>query len=399
MKHTKKILSCAICTTLISSISADEGQAPMLVLPVGVGSSATSVQTSMHDSGSAAANYTLGSGGSSSVQTTQGYSSESSSGNTASYSETKYDSQPRATSGSSSVTRRRSSRRSSYVAPTTSHGSEKDAKSVIIPEEHDPSPLIITAEAGYQSQYVYHGLNRIRLVSFDNGASGVDDDFDAFYVGANLKWKGFSVGLKYIESLDSNINPLFHPTTTFEDSYSEYVFDVNYTLGLVAGPSGEGNWLDLTVGYEFTYFPEDTFWNTDSQYKFYVQLKSNRYKWFRPSVSYEWIESGDTLNSGTIAPGFDLLSGEQLIFQIDGGDVIYDGGNYTVSAGYYAKAGRGSDYSIPEIFDEEWYQAGISLPISINNFTITPSVNYTDHGNEFLEDPEFWWGINAKYTF
>ena len=85
--------------------------------------------------------------------------------------------------------------------------------------------------------------------------------------------------------------------------------------------------------------------------------------------------------------------------QIDGGDVIYDGGNYTVSAGYYAKAGRGSDYSIPEIFDEEWYQAGISLPISINNFTITPSVNYTDHGNDILEDPEFWWGINAKYTF
>jgi len=404
----KELFLTSLCSLTVSGVIHAETTNSDLYLFLGGTSSATSVSTSMHDAGSAAASYTLGGGGNNGVQTTTGSSSSSGGGGNASaYEESKYDS-PSSSGSSSAPTRRRRASggsSSSSAAPYTPSYSAKGAKGGIIPAAYDPSPLIITADAGYQSQYVYNGINRIRLsVYTPNGGFGSSTrDFDMYYLGAGVKWKGLSFGLKYIRSLDSDMNPLFHPSAAKKSAYSEYVADLNYTLGLIAGPQGSGNWLDATVGYEFTYFEEDTFWNTDTQQKYYASLKVNRYKWVRPSVTYQSIDAGSSLTSvtDTWIPGFDMLSGEQVIFQVDGGDVVLSTGNVEVGVGYYVKTGHASGYN--KVLDNElngdWYQAGVNIPISFGDFTVTPSVHYTENDAKLVKEPGFWWGINAKYTF
>jgi hypothetical protein len=417
---SKKLFLTSLCGLAASGVIQADITDSDLYLFLGGTSNVTSVSTSMHDAGSAAASYTLGSGGrKSNAQTTSG-------GNSSAYVKNDSPSSAGSTTSTGSA--------SGYSSSDSVNGG-LGAAGLISTEADDPSNLIITVESGYQSQYVYNGLNRMRFTVYDESKddSFSKDDFDSYYLGANVMWKGLSAGLKYIRSLDSNFNPRFVPSEEYESEYSEYVVDLNYTLGLVAGPQGSGNWLDATVGYEFSYYPEDTFWNTDSQHKFYVMLKMNRYKWLRPSVAYHLIEAGsinkaDDFEGGdTYLPGFDSLSGEQLIFQVDGGDVVYSTSNVEIGVVYYAKAGFASGYNTSyrfpastfegldnaelieieaelnnendDVFNSDWYQVGINVPISFNNTTVTPSVHYTGNDGKVLKDPGFWWGINAKYTF
>ena len=391
----KKLILTSLCGLAASGVMQADITDSDLYLFLGGTSSVTSVSTSMHDAGSAAASYTLGSGGgNSSARTT-------SSGNSAAYAKSKHDS-PSSTGSSASA---------GYSSSDSVKGG-LGSKAVIPTEADDPSPFIIAVDGGYQSQYIYNGVNRIRLAAYDDvsGFGFSEDDFDSYYLGASVKWKGISAGVKYIRSVDSNLNPMFNSNPAYQSEYSEYVVDLNYTLGLIAGPQGSGNWLDATVGYEFTYFPEDTFWNTDMQHKFYAVLKMNRYNWLRPSVAYHSIEAGSINSVPGQAPGLDILSGEQLIFQVDGGDVVYSTSSVEVSVAYYAKAGLASGYTnsygnaaidtvSDEVLNSDWYQAGINIPISFDNITVTPSVHYTDNEGSAIEEPGFWWGINAQYTF
>ena len=381
----KKLILTSLCGLAASGVMQADITDSDLYLFLGGTSSVTSVSTSMHDAGSAAASYTLGSGGgNSSAQTT-------SSGNSAAYAKSKHDS-PSSTGSSASA---------GYSSSDSVKGG-LGSKAVIPTEADDPSPFIIAVDGGYQSQYVYNGVNRIRLGTATNAAwEASDEDFDMYYLGISAKWKGLSFGLKFINSLDSDLKPTFDPTNSANNEYSEYVIDLNYTLGLIAGPQDAGNWLDATVGYEFIYYPEDTFWNTDTQGKFYAMLKMNSYKWVRPSVTFQSIESGSSLSSGTKQPGFDLLSGEQVIFQVDGGDVVYSTSSVEIGVGYYVKSGLASGYDkgFSSLVNEDWYQAGLNIPVFFGDFTVTPSVHYTENDAEFLDEPRFWWGINAQYTF
>jgi hypothetical protein len=376
---SKKHFLTSLCSLAASGVIHADITDSDLYLFLGGTSSVTSISTSMHDAGSAAANYTLGN---SNVQNTSG-------ANSSAYA--KNDSSSSAGSTTSS----------GYSSSDSAIGG-LGAKGVISTKADDPSTLIIAVEGGYQSQYVYNGVNRIRLGTATNaGWTASDEDFDMYYLGVSAKWKGLSFGLKFINSLDSDLKPTFDPTNSANNEYSEYVVDLNYTLGLIAGPQDAGNWLDATVGYEFIYYPEDTFWNTDTQGKFYAMLKTNRYKWVRPSVTFQSIESGSRLTSGTKRPGFDLLSGEQVIFQVDGGDVVYSTSVVEIGVGYYVKSGLASGYDkgFSSLVNEDWYQAGLNIPVFFGDFTVTPSVHYTENDAKFLDEPRLWWGINAQYAF
>ena len=52
------------------------------------------------------------------------------------------------------------------------------------------------------------------------------------FIGANITYKGFLFGIKYIETIDDNFNPFFIrrdlPNRDL-DSYSELVLTLNYT--------------------------------------------------------------------------------------------------------------------------------------------------------------------------
>ncbi|MBT8044454.1 MAG: hypothetical protein KJO79_05830 [Verrucomicrobiae bacterium] len=401
----KELLITPLCSVALAGLTQADPNQSDLYLFLGGTSSVTSVSTSMHDAGSAAASYTLGSGGNSGVQTTTGAPSSGVSGGTSAAYEQAGPGAPSATtsgpSSTGSATGSATAYSGSYDAGAKGGLSAKGG--IPIPPAYDPSPLIIAVDGGYQSQYVYNGINRIRITTYDpkTGFGGSTEDFDMYYLGASVKWKGLSVGVKYIRSLDSDMNPLFHPTLSYQAAYSEYLLDINYTLGLIAGPQGAGNWLDATVGYEYTYYPEEHFWNADSQHKFYATLKMNRYKWVRPSVTYQTIDSATVLTTNSWIPGFDILSGEQLIVQVDGGDVLFSSGNVNVALAYYAKAGFASGYNaaLDTVLNQDWYQVGVNIPVSINDFVITPSVHYTANDGNLIEEPGFWWGINAKYTF
>ncbi len=383
----KKLFLTSLCGLAASGVMQADITDSDLYLFLGGTSSVTSVSTSMHDAGSAAASYTLVSGGgNSSVQTT-------SSGNSSAYAKNDGPSSAGSSTSAGSA--------SGYTSSDSAIGG-LGAKGLISTEADAPSTLIIAVEGGYQSQYVYNGVNRIRLGTATNaGWTASDEDFDMYYLGVSAKWEGVSFGLKFINSLDSDLKPTFDPSNSANHEYSEYVVDLNYTLGLIAGPQDSGNWLDATVGYEFIYYPEDTFWNTDMQHKFYAMLKMNSYKWVRPSVTFQSIESGSSLTSGTKRPGFNLLSGEQVIFQVDGGDVVYSTSSVEIGVGYYAKAGLASGYDkgFASRVNKDWYQAGLNIPVSFGDVTVTPSVHYTENDAEFLDEPGFWWGINAQYTF
>lgn len=355
-------LAISLTASMAALVCAEEPRQDLFMYPIDTSAGNMEVSTSMHDFGAAPATYTLGQGKKSS------YSEASAS--------------------------------SSAASTSTASSGSKDAKVVIPDPVPEPSPFTFAVEAGYQSDYVYRGLAQITNAVFPFDP---DEEYDMWYVGVTMQWEGLSAGIKYIRSFDSDMNPRYHPTLTKESAYSEIVFDINYTLGLIAGPQGEGNWLDVTAGYEMLYFEEDTFWNTDMQHTFYGELKMNRYKWVRPSVSYYYIDQNDALDSfsDTAAPGITILEGEQIVLQIDGGDQIYDNGNIQVGLGYYAQVGFDQDYNVftDGDFEDDWYQFGLSLPVSYENVTVTPSVHYTDRTPSGSNDPEFWWGVNAKYTF
>jgi len=394
---TKKILLLPICGLTATAVAQADYTNNELYLFLGVTSGTTSVSTSMHDAGSAAASYTLGSGGNSGVQTTAGTPSRSGGGNSsAAYEQDKPSSSSSNTSRPSSGSRSSGSGARYSDGGGTSVGSGYDdggsGKGGIPIGGQASSPLTFTVTGGYQSDYVYHGLSQI-----GNATIGTTNPIGMYFVGVGAQYKGFNLGLKYVRSDVSDLNPRFNPTKS--ESYTEVAFDINYTLGLIAGPQGAGNWLDVTLGYQLLSFGEDTFWNTGEQHEFYGKLSMNRYKWVRPSISYHNLSQGDALNSGTTSPGVEILDGQQIIFQIDGSGVVYDAGQAQFGVGYYAQVGYDKGYNGGNTsFKQDWYQYGVSFPIFMGDFTVTPSANYT-HRSDNGVSKSFWWGINAKYAF
>lgn len=354
-----------------------------LYLFLGGTSSATSISTSMHDAGSAAASYTI-LNAASSVETTTEVSADSGGNSSALYEQTNYD---QSSSGGSST--RPSGSRGGGGANASGLG-VASAKGGM-PASPQPSPIMFSVIAGYQSDYVYHGASQI-----DNAIKGPNDGVGMYFAGVAAEYKGLNIGLKYIRSDVSNLNPRFDPNPTASESYSEFVFDANYTLGLIGGSQDSDNWLDATLGYQLLSFQEETFWNTDAQHKFYAQLKANRYQWVRPSLSYYHFTQGDALTSGTSAVGFKLLEGDQIIFQIDGGGQIYDNGTVQLGVAYYVQSGWDDQYNTAATWQQDWYQGGVTLPITYGDWSVVPNVHYTDSD---APKPGFWWGINTKYTF
>ena len=250
-----------------------------------------------------------------------------------------------------------------------------------------PQALKWWAEAGYQSDYVYHGLSQIKsAVVGDPGAVGM------FYAGGGFTWTGFAAGVKFVQSDVSDLTPQFDPSTTTSKSYSEFVLDLNYSYALL-----NDGWLDATVGYQGQFFEEETFWNTDSQHKYYAKLAVNRYSYFRPSVAYYHFEQGDALTTGSNSPGQEQLTGSQWIFQIDGGVSVYSSAKAEVALGYYAQIGLDDDYNV-EDGNGDWLEYGLALPVSVSeNLSVIPNVHYTDSLKG--SDPQTWWGMKVQYQF
>jgi hypothetical protein len=286
--------------------------------------------------------------------------------------------------------RPRRGRRSATVAPTPAPSAPKGGMAPAVVFD-DPTALRISAEAGWASAHTWRGVDLVQFTSFNHivpgtGAGGTGTlkkaDSDIYWLGVTATVKGFGLGLKYVESLDDNLNPYYALLLTDKDSYSEMVFTASYTAELVP------EWLIGTFGFDFLYYPNGEFWGVDHQGLAYAKFSMPRYTWAQPFVDVFYnvatTEDGNGFAAsavplgGRAATGSDLVEGWGIQFGVAGGDVIAQTGNVTWGLGYSVSG----IYKHAYAFEDDGLShlvLSLSAPVTIgDSFTITPSVSYTE---------------------
>jgi hypothetical protein len=273
----------------------------------------------------------------------------------------------------------RTTRSAPAPAPSAKGGMEEP---VAYDEGDSASDLKFQLDAAYTNRYFYHGLDQVENAG-DGDSSGV------MMLGVSATWNGFFFGYKYALAMDETTG--FRGASVTEE-YSENIFEAGYTVGVL--PKG---WLDLTASYQYIIFGDDAFWGNDAQGRFMLKAEMNRYQWFRPSVAYYKFEG-----IGENAPGNGaVLDGEQLVFQIRGGGQIYESGPVGVGFSYYVLAGMDNEYNNGgnDFGSVNYYQAGISFPISYQNLTVSPNLHWFEANDQGTDYNEMWAGVQATYTF
>ena len=292
-----------------------------------------------------------------------------------------------------------------------------------------PGALKWVVDGGWSSQHLWRGIDIIQFTSYNRlegplafGATPQrvsnlpTANSDIAFLGVDAQWNGFDFGVKYIRSLDDDLNPYFCPTyrTT---NYEEWVFTANYSRGLIAD-----NWLVGTFGFDFYLYPEDEFWGVDHQGMLYVRLNCQRWKWAQPfldlfynvpttsqgagfaDLNMQVIYGADPFRTGS---GSDLVEGWGAEFGVRGGDQIATLGSVSFGISYSLS----SIYKQGYAFEDDGLShlvASLSFPIVINeSFTISPAVTYVqalggiETRNAAASNPwnEPDWSASVKLTY
>ena len=249
----------------------------------------------------------------------------------------------------------------------------------------DPTALRVAAEVGWSNVHLWRGIDLVQFTSYNHTVLANQlpkADSAIYWLGVTATVKGFGLGLKYVESIDDNLNPFYAPTFAARDSYSEMVLTASYTAELVP------EWLLGSFGFDFLYYPNGEFWGVDHQGMAYANFKMTRYAWAQPFVDVFYnIATTDKGNGLAALPGSigmrgstgaDLVEGWGIQFGVGGGDVLAQTGAVTWGASYSVSAIYKRNYA----FEDDGLSHlifGVSAPIGIGeNFTITPSVSYVE---------------------
>ena len=307
--------------------------------------------------------------------------------------------------------------RAQRVVPTTPRESvasspAKGSKDVIAPEivYNDPGAFQFTAEAGYASKHIWRGIDLAKFTSTNhllrgtadkNGNIISDADSDVTFINANATYQGFSLGLKYIETIDDTFNPFFAVADTDIDSYQELILSVNYTRMLVGNDLLQG-----TVGFDFYYYPNGEFWGVDHQGMFYARFSSPHYKWAQPFLEVFYNVATDISGNGLAKTGFpqptdpndqttsfrgasdsDLVEGGGCEIGINGGDRVFSNGFVSLGLTYSVSTFYKTGYAFE---DDGFSHVSLTLgaPLLIgSNLTITPSVSYVAALGDIQNNP------------
>jgi hypothetical protein len=291
---------------------------------------------------------------------------------------------------------------------------------IIAPVDYAAPPaLVFTAEAGYQSKYIWRGLDTVQMVSYNEvalqngftptvGPPYQREDSGVYFLGANVAWNGLSFGAKYVRSVEDGFNPTndVFPFSLLTE-YEEYIFSLNYTAALVPD-----QWLDATLGFDFYYYPEDKFWGADHQGNAYLNFNMPRYQWAQPYINFFYNVETDSYGGGANGPLFDLVSeGWGFNLGVNGGGQIAEAGpvRFGISYGIDSIFKQNFEYE-PDGFTH--VSATLAFPVQFGeNFTVTPSVTYVENlqgsvhyagaglDASYYDDPGWWWGIKATGTF
>jgi Bacterial protein of unknown function (Gcw_chp) len=247
-------------------------------------------------------------------------------------------------------------------------GETAPAKSVVPPvEEKKESPYKVSFTLGYDSQYIFRGVD----ITGDTGIAWGDVNFTAY---------GLNFGAWYA------ITPYGH-------NYKELDLYLSYTYDF--GP------IALTAGYIFYLFPEGSPPGTDIDgdgspdrntytHEFNFGISSFAIPFITPSVFVYWDPNDD---------GDDIIDGVYLEGKIKSSiPIVKD----VFSIDPYALVSYSFGYNSPT---DDWnnFQAGLELPFHFAKyFTIsaTGSVSVPfDAISDFSDDYELWGGGKINFSF
>jgi len=272
-------------------------------------------------------------------------------------------------------------------------------------------PVVFNAEFGYDSKYVWRGIDILRFDSFNHfvGSGMKSPDDGIYFAGISAAWNGWSVGVKSITSLSDRFNPVFSRRNDREQ-YQEYIFSLNYSYAVL--PDG---WLNVTPGFDYYYYPQDNFWGVSTQGLAYLKFVTPHYKWAQPflDVFTNVATSGATDDARAAGRKVDkLVAGRGFEVGLAGGDQVYSAGNVRVGLSYSLSTTYKDHYFFEP---DRWTHvtASLGLPVSIcESWTVTPSVNYVwalqttrfpastfESTANTWDNPGFWWGLKANYMF
>ncbi len=283
-------------------------------------------------------------------------------------------SKPSSDSGSAAVS---SSRRS-----TSTGSSSKEVVMSKNPVIDTPAPLgpEIAFTAGWDSQYMFKGLDNVRASSF----SGRDES-SIWYAKLSAAYEGFGFNLGYIMAVEQS-DPRFSPVERSE-YYSEVIAGANYTASIIGGV------LDVTVGYNAYFFPEEDFWGTDYQGELFARVALVSIPFVTPNFVYSYFHSDE-----------EILEGHFFEFRLDSSIPVYDGGSFKVAVNPYVSVSYDEDYNG---LGGDWnsIETGIKVPITIgDHFILALSGNYGwdigDNRSNFDKGfDDFWGGVSVTYRF
>ncbi len=314
---------------------------------------------------------------------------------------------------------------------TSSKEGPYDKKAVIPPQA--PAGPQFTISSGWQSRYIFHGLD---IISFNsryrndgftlrNGIENPHEESSSiWFTDFSVSWKGLRAGVGYVQGIDPTV-PYFQgfPQDGRANAfgalgdevrlYREVNVHVDYTFSLVP------RWLDATVGYNSYFFPNHDFKGTAYQGEIPIRLAFTRIPYVRPSFTYyRYISDYKKFGAGN-------LNGNYVEFRLDAGFPLYTSRNFAIAIAPYALVSYNINYlkfsGNDDIGGFNTFETGLKLPIRIGkHFTVTPFGNYGANLNDadlvannfaastvkgsggsrsFGEQTRFWGGVNIAYSF
>ncbi len=341
------------------------------------------------------------------------------------------------------TTRHRTSGGSGISTKRTSHQGgksvveSKDNKTVA-PVSTAPDRVHFSLSGGFESRYIYHGLDIISFNSklltyrFTPGTrSGAVDpalDFQKdnsssaiTYENADVAFKGFHLGVGYVRAISATYpffqqsrDPIIAANFSVPDQdavpgnhrrfYQEVDVNADYTVSIVA------NILDATVGYNSYFFAYHDFKGASYQGELFGRLAYKQLKYVVPSFTFYRYVSNYNINS---AAG--NLNGSYAEFRLDGSVPVYTNNLFSVALAPYAAAGYNISYlkyGDNNVGGWNDLELGIKVPTTLGkHFTVTPYGNYgldlssnnqainNFTGNGYGERTHFWGGVTVAYSF
>jgi hypothetical protein len=273
-----------------------------------------------------------------------------------------------------------SARRSSSSSTSTSYSSKEVVTKNPMMETAAPAGPEFAITAGWDSQYMFKGLDNVRASSF-----GGRDESSIWYAKFTAAYEGFGFNLGYLMATEES-DPRFSPVERSE-YYSEVIAGANYTASIIGGV------LDGTIGYNAYFFPEEDFWGTDYQGELWARLAVVACPYVTPSFTYSYFHADEK-----------ILEGHFFEFRLDTSIPVYEGSGFKVAVNPYASVSYDQDYNG---VGGDWnsIETGVKVPISIgDNLIVALSGNYgwdigDDRSNFDKGFDDFWGGVSVTYRF